>query len=67
MRKGTVGGHETSTRNSRYLARNNPEEPMGLILKVQEYKRKDFEFLNPEDGKGRWSRNVGNKSPLLAA
>jgi Fic family protein len=34
---------------------------MGLVVRVQESKRKDFEFLKFEDGNGRWSRNVGYK------
>ena len=40
---------------------------MGVILWVQESKRKDSLFLNPEDGNGRWSRNVGNKLTLFAS
>jgi len=39
---------------------------MDRLLCVQESKRKDFEFLNPQDVNGRWYRNVGKKLPLLA-
>jgi len=34
---------------------------MGLIVRVKESKKKDFGFLNLEDGNGRWSRNFGKK------
>jgi len=40
---------------------------MDLILSVQESKIKDFEFLNPEEGNVRWSRNMGKKLKLFAS
>jgi len=34
------------------LSRNNPEEPIGIFLRVQEFKGKDLGFLDLEKGNG---------------
>jgi len=40
---------------------------MGLIVRVQESKRKNFGFLKLEEVNGRWSRNIGKKLRLFVS
>jgi len=45
------------------------EQPIGPIFEGQEIRegRRKRDFLTPEDGTDKFSRNVGKELPLLAA
>jgi len=42
-------------------------QPIGPIFKREGIQEGKLNFLTPEDGASRLSRNVGNKLPLYAA